>query len=200
MKDRKRMWILGIAFIVTSAMVYFLFMAAWLNLIIFLGFVVWLRIVIAGVALLGGAYNIRSFFKNKSGACKVSGGQKKKKVFDKLKDITSQQQFWLALFGIILLAVAVNMVELICSAGLPAVYAQVLAMNDLATWQHYAYIALYIFFFMLDDLFVFFVAMITLHMTGLSTKYARFSNIIGGVLMLLIGLALLFKPEILMFA
>lgn len=200
MKDKKRMWIFGSSFIVTSALVYYLFMAAWLNLILWLGFIFWLRLLIAMVAVGGGLYNIRNFFTNKDGSCKVSGSEKKKKVFDKLKDITGRQQFWLALGGIVLLAIAVNMVELVCSAGLPAVYAQVLAINNLATWQYYAYIALYVLFFMLDDLLVFFVAMTTLHMTGLSTKYARFSNIIGGTLMLLIGLALAFRPELLNFS
>lgn len=200
MKDRKRMWILGTTFIATSALVYFVFMVAWLNLIQFIDYAVWFRILIALVAIGGGVYNVRNFFVNKSGACKVSGGEKKKKVFEKLKEITRRQQFFYAMAGIMILAVAVNMVELLCSAGLPVVYGQVLVINNLATWQYYAYISLYILFFMLDDLFVFFVAMTTLHMTGLSTKYARFSNIIGGILMFLIGLALIFKPELLMFA
>jgi len=57
----------------------------------------------------------------------------------------------------------------------------------------------YILIFMLDDLVVFFVAMITLKMTGLSTKYSRFSHLVGGVLVLIIGFLLIFKPEVLMF-
>lgn len=200
MKDKKRMWILGSVFIVISALVYFLFMAAWLNIFLFLGFIVWIRWLIGLLALGGGAYNIREFFKNKSGACKVSAGQEKKKVFDKLKNITEQKSFFLAIIGISLLAVAVNMVELVCSAGLPAVYTQVLALNDLSTIKYYGYIAIYIFFFMIDDLLVFFVAMITMQLSGLSTKYSRFSSIVGGILMVIIGLLLIFKPDILMFS
>jgi thiol-disulfide isomerase/thioredoxin len=200
MKDRKRMWILGVVFIVTSAFVYFLFMAAWLNIFLFLGLVLWVRIAIGILAIGGGGYNIREFFKNKAGTCKLDGQEKKRQVFDKLKNITEQKSFLLALIGIVLLAVAVNMVELICSAGLPAVYTQVLALNDLNTWQYYSYILLYIFFFMLDDLLVFFVAMITMHLTGLSTKYSRYSSLVGGIIMLIIGLLLLFKYDILTFA
>lgn len=199
MEDKKRMWILGSAFIIASATVYFLFMAAWLNLILFLGFVIWIRILIGLVALFSGGYNIREFFKNKEGACKVSGTENKKKIFEKLKQVTYKNKFWLALGGIILLACAVNLVELICSAGLPAVYSQILALNNLSTWQYYSYILLYIFFFMIDDLFVFFVAMITLQMTGVSGKYSRWSSLVGGILMLLIGLLLIFKHEWLLF-
>lgn len=194
MKDRKRMWILGSTFIVASAFIYFLFMAAWLNIILFLGFILWVRIVIALVAIGGGAFNIKKYFKNKNGACEVSDGEKRRKIFDKLKAVATQKKFIFAFFGIIALAFAVNLVELICSAGLPAIYAQVLAMNDLSSLQHYLYILLYIFFFMLDDLLVFFIAMITLQLSGVSTKYSRFSSLIGGILMLIIGLLLIFKP------
>ncbi|MCK9578511.1 hypothetical protein M0R01_03400 [bacterium] len=199
MKDKKRMWLLGSTFIVASAFVYFLFMAAWLNLIIFLGFVIWVRIVIGIIALVGGGYSLREFMVNKTGGCSIETSNKKKKVFDRIRSIVGQKNLLLSLVGIILLAFAVNLVELVCSAGLPAIYTQVLALSNLPTWQYYLYILSYIFFFMLDDLIVFFIAMITLEMTGVTTKYVRASRLIGGLLMLAIGLMLIFKPEWLMF-
>ncbi|EKD56717.1 MAG: hypothetical protein ACD_58C00115G0001, partial [uncultured bacterium] len=78
-------------------------------------------------------------------------------------------------------------------------FTQILVLSNLAPWQHYAYMLLYIFIFMLDDLLIFFMAMFTLKMTGISTKYSRFSHLVGGLLMLIIGLLLIFKPELLMF-
>jgi thiol-disulfide isomerase/thioredoxin len=199
MENRKRMWILGSAFIAASAVVYFLFMAAWLNLLLIVGFIFWIRIIIGLVALGGGIYNLKEFFANKSAVCKVADGEKKQKVFEKLKVITQKKQFWLALGGIIILAAAVNLVELICSAGLPVVFTQVLTLSNLAKWQYYLYMLLYIFVFMLDDLIVFFAAMITLQMTGVTTKYTRFSHLIGGILMVIIGILLILKPAWLMF-
>ena len=198
-KDRKRKWILGSAFIVASAAVYFLFMAAWLNLILFLGLVIWIRIAIGLLALFGGGYSLKEYFVNKNATCKVVGVEKKKKTLERMKALVQENSFWLALGGIIVLAFAANLVELICSAGLPAVYTQVLAMNDLSGISYYLYILGYIFFFMLDDLFVFFVAMITLEVTGVTAKYTRASHLVGGIIMLLIGLLLIFKPELLMF-
>ena len=58
---------------------------------------------------------------------------------------------------------------------------------------------LYIFIFMLDDLIVFVVAMITLQLLGVGTRYKQASNLIGGVLMLILGILLIFRPEALMF-
>ena len=199
MNDRKRMWTLGVAFIVASASVYFIFMSAWLNLVLFLGIIIWVRLFIALLALFGGGYSIREFFINKTNVCKVTGNEKRQKVFEKLRNIVKQNNLWIALGGIVLLAFLVNLVELICSAGLPAVFTQVLAMNNLSTWGYYSYILLYILFFMIDDLFVFFIAMITFKMTGITTKYAKYSHLIGGVIMVVIGILLIFKPEWLMF-
>ncbi|MGB4420573.1 MAG: hypothetical protein WBI29_02130 [Candidatus Saccharimonadales bacterium] len=200
LKDRRRMWTLGVAFIVASAFVYFLFMAAWLQIILFLGFIVWVRAAIGLLALAGGGYNIRGYLKHKDiDGCEVTGTEKRQLVFAKLRKIAQQNSLWLALGGIIILAFAVNLVELVCSAGLPAVFTQVLSLNNLATWQYYAYILLYIFFFMIDDIIIFAIAMFTLKLTGISTKYGKWSKLIGGLLMIIIGLLLIFKPELLMF-
>ncbi|MFC1613149.1 TlpA family protein disulfide reductase [Patescibacteria group bacterium] len=199
MKDKKRMWILGTVFISVSAFVYFLFMSAWLNLFLFLGFIFWVRIMIAIVALFSGGYYLKDYFTNKAGVCKVTGNEKRKKIFDRLKDITHKKQFLFALAGIIVLAFAVNLVELICSAGLPAVYTQILSLSDLARWQYYLYLLLYIVVFMLDDLVVFFMAMITLRTIGVSGKYSRISRLVGGIIMVIIGILMLFQPGWLMF-
>lgn len=199
MRDRKKMWLLGSAFIITSGFVYFLFLSAWLNLFLFLGFVFWVRILIGLIALGAGVYGIRHFVVNKEGGCETVGDEKRQKIFEKMKKITQKKSLFLALGGMILLAFAVNLIELVCSAGLPAIYTQVLTLTKLPKWQYFLYLLFYILIFMLDDLFVFFVAMITLQAVGVQSKYARWSRLIGGALMLIIGLLLLFKPEFLMF-
>lgn len=199
MQDRAKMWILGTTFIVTSSFIYFLFMTAWLNLLLFIGLVFWVKIVIGGIALTAGVLNLREYITNKEGACKVTGSEKRQKIFARLKAITQKQQFWLALGGIILLAFAVNLVELICSASLPVVFIQILTLTPLPPWQYYLYMLIYIFVFMLDDIIVFIVAMVTLQQVGITGKYARFSNLVGGLAMIVIGILLIFKPQWLMF-
>lgn len=196
--NRFRMWFLGSVFIVASAVVYFVFMAAWLNLIIFLGFIFWIRILIGLVALASGGYSLRDFYKNKNATCEISETKNQAGVFEKLKKSVREQNLWLALGGIVVLAFSVNLVELVCSAGLPAIFSQVLALNHLSAWQYYLYILVYIFFFMLDDLIVFFISMMTLHLTGVTTKYTRASRLVGGLLMLAIGVLLIFRPDLLM--
>jgi len=83
---RKR-WIFGTIFIVASAFVYFLFMTAWLNLFLFLGFVFFVRLAIGIVALMAGGYNLREYFTNRGGTCKVTKSEKRRKIFDSLKKV-----------------------------------------------------------------------------------------------------------------
>jgi thiol-disulfide isomerase/thioredoxin len=199
MENNRRRWILGSSFVAASALVYFLIMCAWLNLFLFLGFLFWVRLAIACVALAAGFYNLWEYFTNLAGVCKVSKGGRRHRIICGLQDFVKKESFWLALGGIILLAFAVNVVELVCSAGFPVVYLQILSLTPLARWQYYAYILLYVTIFMLDDLLVFFAAMITLQVTGISTRYKRASNLIGGLLMLVLGFLLIFRPDLLMF-
>ncbi|MFC1755823.1 hypothetical protein ACFLZK_00305 [Patescibacteria group bacterium] len=198
-EDRKRMWILGLSFIAASAFVYFLFMAAWLNFFLFFGFVIWIRLLVGAVALYFGFRSIRSFIKNDDDGCEVTQDEKRVKTLEKIKDITKKDNLFLAIGGIVLLAFAINLVEAVCSAGLPAIYTQILTLNKLPTAKYYMYILLYQVVFMLDDMIIFAIAMITMKSIGIESKYARVSKIIGGVVMVIIGLLLIFKPELLLF-
>jgi thiol-disulfide isomerase/thioredoxin len=198
-EDRKKMWLLGGLFILASAAVYFLFMTAWLNFLVFLGFIFWVRLIIGLIALAAGGYNLREYYLDKTGACKLAGGERHQRTMAKIKQVIERKKLLLAMVGIVFLAFAVNLVELICSAGFPVIYLQILSMNPMPFWQYYLYILLYIFIFMLDDMIVFVVAMLTLQLLGVTTRYKRASSLIGGVLMLLIGALLILRPEYLMF-
>lgn len=201
-KNRKRMWILGTVFLFTSALMYYLIMAAWLNVAISLVAVNWIRILIGVVAFIFGGYNLFKFFKSlkqKDIGCEVTDANQKRKIIDKVKKIVLEQNFWLALVGIIVLAISVNFVELACSAGLPFLFTQILAYNNLSIGTTYLYIGLYVLFFLLDDLIVFAVAMLTLKVTGISNKYGKVSQVVGGVIMVIIAIMLIWFPEVIKF-
>ena len=202
MKDRKKMWILGLTFIVTSGIVYLLFMLTWLNLATFISKLSFIRLLIALIALVVGIINISKFANSlikKDEGCDVVDKKDRKNIMNKIIKITTEKKFILALFGIIALAASVNIIELMCSIGIPLLFTQILAMNNLSTFEYAIYMLLYILFFLIDDIIIFVGSMITLKVTGLSTKYTKFSHLIGGIIMLLIGLLLIIKPELLMF-
>ena len=202
MKDRKKMWFLGITFLVTSALVYLLFMFAWLGITTqLLTKVSWFRILIAAVALIGAFVNLKSFYKSiKTGSgCQVVDKNKRKNIMTRIKKITTEKSFILAILGVMVLAASVNIIELACSAGIPVLFTNVLALNNLTKFQTTMYVYLYILFFLIDDIIVFVIAMLTLNIKAISTRYTKYSHLIGGILMLIIGLLMLIKPEWLMF-
>lgn len=202
MKDRKKMWILGLTFILTSGIVYLMFMLAWLNLATFISKIAFIRLLIAVIALVVGLINVYKYIdslKKKDEGCDVVDKKDRKKIMEKIISITHENKFIIALLGIMVLAASVNIIELMCSIGIPLLFTQILAMNNLSTFSYMIYMFIYIFFFLIDDIVIFVISMVTLKVTGLSTKYTKYSHLIGGIIMLIIGLLLIIKPELLMF-
>lgn len=201
-KNRKRMWILGVTFLVASAFVYFLFMVAWLQIAITVATVSWLRVGIGLLALGFGAYSIVKFIqesKKTDVGCEVTTPTSRKKIMDRIKKVIATQNLLLAMVGITLLAFSVNLIELACSAGLPLLFTQILAFNQLTPAEYYGYIFIYILFFLLDDLIVFTIAMFSLKIAAVSNKYQKFSHLIGGAIMILMAILLIFFPNLLSF-
>lgn len=200
MKNKKRMWSLGLTFLITSALVYMVIMFSWLNIVVRVSTSTFIRYIIGAFAILGGIFNLWSYLKTyKNSGCVVVDDKKRKKIFSKIRKFTSEKSFIFALIGVIALAISVNLVELACSAGLPIIFTQLLALNKVDGLLGLFYTFLYTFFFLLDDLIVFFVAMVTMNASGISTKYNKYSHLVGGLIMLIIGLLLIFKYEVLTF-
>jgi glutaredoxin len=200
MQDRLRMWFLGGAFLLTSGLVYFGFLAAWLNVFLLIGALLWVRLAVGCVALASGAYYLHAFATDAAAECKVTNLAQRRRIMDALRASVYEKRFLLAVAGIVVLAVAVNLIELLCSAGIPAVFTDVLAMTGLPSWQRYLYLLLYVLVFMLDDAAIFVIAMMTLAATGMTSRYLRLSHLLGGIGMIGIGTLLLFAPDLLNFS
>jgi hypothetical protein len=129
----------------------------------------------------------------------VAGSEKRRAVIARLKKLVLAEKFYFALLGIAALAALVNFFELLCSAGVPAVYVPILTLADLPAWQYYGYLVFYILIFLLDDLIIFFLAMKTLQLKVVESRFSRYSGLVGGLIMIAIGALLLFRPGWLMF-
>ena len=199
-KDKKKMWILGLTFIFTSGFIYFIFMMAWLKITDYMNQINFLRCLIAIFALVFGGYNLYNYLKTrKSDGCTVIKKEKRNFFINKIKNVIASKSFILSIIGIITIAFLVNLVELLCSMGLPVMFTEILSLNNLSYNKYILYILIYILFFMIDDILIFVISMITLKQTAISTKYNKYSHLIGGIIMILIGILMLFKPEWLSF-
>src|SRR5690606_32558608 len=124
---------------IASAVVYFLFLAAWLNIFLFAGSIWWVKLLIGAFAIGAGIYYVRDFIVNRNASCRVTGQKQKTKIIGYFRKIIGLKSIWLAALGLIALAFLVNLIELACSAGLPAVFSSILAQNNLPQYQYYLY-------------------------------------------------------------
>ena len=198
-EDKKKIRLVGGVFIASSWLIYFLFMALYLNTFKLLSFVVWIRYLIGLVAVFAGAMYLRDFATYQPGVCKVTNPKQQKSIMERMKKVAASNSWILIVVGVIALAFSVNLVEMICSLGLPVVYTQILSMNHLPSWQYYLYLALYNTLYMADDIVVFLIAAITMNYVHLNNKYEKWMKLVGGILILALGLILIFKPSLLNF-
>lgn len=198
LNDRKKMFLIVGIFLTTGTIMYFAILAGWLHLFNFLGFSKWILYAVGGFALWFGIYSIYDFIR-KGGqiTCDIGDIDSRKKTMLKIKTIAKSPITIASIFGTILLAIAVNSIEFVCSAGLPAIFTQMLAVADVSMFSKYMYILVYVFFFMLDDLIIFSLALFAVN-SPLLDKYSGLSKLVGGIIMLLIGIMLLFFPNLLM--
>lgn len=201
-RSRKKIWLVGGTFILAEAITYYLILAAWLNLFLVISYVNLTRILIGSFALGAGIWQIKNFLTYRPGTCKIVGVKSglEKKIKEKTEKIVMLSTGLATIGGLILLAVGVNLIEFFCSAGLPALYTRILALNQISSLNYYLYLLLYTFIFILDDLIVFFVAATTLSKINFGEKYNYWSTLIGGLLMLILGILLIFNPQLLMLA
>lgn len=199
MKDKKKSWILGLSFLFVSGFVYFLSMIG-INLVLSIATINWMKILIAIFILIAGLLNLRKYLKmrKEEAGCTVVNDNKRKKIITRMKQIMNSKSFLLSLIGIIILATSVNLVELACSLGFPVIFTELLAINDIHGLMKLIYLLIYIVFYMIDDMVVFAVSMITLEATGITNKYNKLCTLISSIIMIIIGLLLIFKPDWLM--
>ncbi len=193
----KRKWLIVATFLLASGILYFLFMTAWLNAFLIIGYFRPISILVGAFALGVGILSIKEYVDTKGSiSCKVETPSDKKKLMDEMKQIVSSPLNLATIAGIIVLAFVINSVEFVCSAAIPVVFTQTLALSHLGFFEYYFYMLVYVFFFMLDDMIIFGMAVFMLS-GDIGEKYAAYNKIIGGVIMGALGLMLLFAPQML---
>jgi len=197
LKDKRKIWLLVGSFVFASGVLYFLFMTAWLNAFLLIGYHRPMTIVIGLVALGAGILNIREFIKTKGAiACEVLDEESRKKTMTRMEKVVHSPLTLATIAGIVALAFVVNSIEFVCSAAIPAIFTHVLSLSSLSTLKYYAYILLYDLFFMLDDLIIFSAAAFAMTST-LGDRYARYCRPVGGTIILILGVLLVFAPNLL---
>lgn len=194
LRDRARMLLIAGTFVLVSGAVYYAFMAAWLNLFLVVGLSTPLRLLLGAVALAIGAINLRDSFNASHGFTLAIPEPAKPGIYARIRATLQARNLPLALIAAASLAVVVNFIELLCTAGIPAIYTAVLTQQNLDTGAHYAYLGLYILGYIADDALMVAIAVIALGSRKLTQRAGRWLKLISGAAMAVLGAILILRP------
>lgn len=198
-KDKKKMLIVCLTFIITSGIIYFLSMLG-IGFILDLTTISYIRNIIAILAIILGIYNLYTYLKTrKQTGCHVVKKEKRKTIITKINNILNNKNTLLMFGGTIILATSVSLVEMACSLGFPTIFLELLFINNIHSFLKVTYLLIYILFYLIDDIIVLFLSIKAFETKGISTKYNKYVHLIGGLIMILMGVLLIFKPEWIMF-
>lgn len=194
---RSRAKILAVAgtFVLISGLVYFAFMAAWLNVFRWINLLRPVQVALGVLAIGIGLIHVKDFFAFKRGLSLSIPEAAKPGIYARVRRIVTAENLLGAIVGASVLAVMVNFIELLCTAGLPAIYTQILSARALPAWQNYAYLALYNVAYMFDDALMVMAVVITLSKTKMQEHHGRYLKLVSGVFILVLGIVMLVRPE-----
>ncbi|HEY5999135.1 MAG TPA: hypothetical protein VI078_07505 [bacterium] len=194
--SRRRMFFVGGTFVVFSGLVYFVFMAAWLNLFLHLGELRAVTTAAGVVVLVIAAINIKDYFFFKRGVSMTIPESRKPRLFERMRGLVQASSVPALVLGTVLLALAANTYELLCTAGFPMVFARILTLNRLSPAEHYLYLGIYNLVYVLPLACVVAVFSFTLGARKLTEEQGRVMKLVSGLMMLGLGLVVLIRPAL----
>lgn len=196
--DRKKMLYVAGLFILAQAVMYYLILNVWYQTWDFIGLDAIVTPMIGFLAIGGGVYFLYKYFKTKNQLiCDVTDIEHQAGIQKKIHALVSSPVTWATTAGIIAIAFSVNIIEFACSIGIPQAFTKILELNGLSFLEHQGYIFLYMIAYIVDDLIVFGFAYYGITKLQSSYKYSKYSALIGGILMLILGAIMLLAPNML---
>lgn len=194
--SRGKVVVIGLTFLTVTSGVYALFIAGLFGAMSVLAFADWLRVLMAGVALLFAVVNIKDFFLYGRGLSFSIPDDAKPGLYKRMRAVTAAGQSFPALIGAtVVLSASASLVEFACTAGFPVLWTQLLAQHEATGWQFAGLLLLYMLIYQADELLIFAVAVWTLRAMRVEEKHGRVLKLASGMLMLALGGVMLLAPD-----
>lgn len=193
--QRSRMLLIGGIFVLCSGVLYFAFMAAWLNVFLVVGNLAWITAAAGALALLIGALNLKDYFAFPHGPSLSISAERQADLFQRGRRLVQSGHLPTMLATTLLLAGVANFYELLCTAGFPMVFTRLLTLREQDVAQHYAYLLLYNLIYILPLLLIVLAFVRTLGSRKLSEREGRLLKLLSGLMMFGLGLLLVIAPE-----
>ncbi|MBT8118560.1 MAG: thioredoxin family protein [Gammaproteobacteria bacterium] len=194
-RSRRRMALIGGIFVFFSGAIYFMFMAAWLNLFIYLGELRLITLIAGAIAVLIAMVNIKDYFWFRQGFSLSISEDEKPRLIDRIRQLLRLESTATVIAATVILAVVANSYELLCTAGFPMVYTRILTLRSLPIENYYLYLLFYNLIYILPLLTIVVIFTIKLGSRKLSQREGMILKLLSGVMMLMLGALLIVSPE-----
>lgn len=195
LRDRRKMLLIGATFILVGGILYFGFLAAWLEIFLLIGLSRAVQVVLGSAAVLAAAIHVKDFVAFGRGPSLSIPASARPGIYQRARRIVTAENLAAALAAVVVLSILVNVVELLCTAGLPAVYTQILTQQELSRWAYYGNLTLYVSAYILDDTIILAIGVATLSHRRLQEGAGRWLKLVSGLVLGSLGAVLLFRPE-----
>ena len=193
--DRGRVFAIGITFLLVTALINGLFIMgvySALGLVSHLGVV---QVVVAVVAGAFGVVSIKDYFAFKQGVTMSISDSAKPGLYHRMRHAAGHQALLPALAATTVLAMGASLLEIPCTAGFPLLWAGLLEANGVGTAEAVGLLVLYLIPFLIDELIVFTVAVVTMRSLKMQERHGRLLKLIAGTMMLALAATVLVDPE-----
>ncbi len=195
--SRKKTILVGTTFLLVTSAAYAFFMVGFLNVFMYIGYLSWIQLVVALIAITFAVVNIKDYFWYKKGISFTIPDRYKPKIFKKVRGVVKKEQSTGAmLLGTVGLALGVVLVELPCTAGFPMIWTNILAQNQVAGMAFALLLLLYISIYMFIELVIVLSVAFKLKNAKFEEKHGRILKLIGGMIMLALGMVMLIDPDL----
>ncbi len=189
--DRRRMLVIAGTFVLLQGVAYFAFMAAWLNLFLLIGLSRASEVALGALAVIAGLINLKDFFAFRRGVSLSIPDSAKPGIYARMRRILHADSLAAALAATVILSVLVQLVELLCTSGFPALFTRILTLRQMDGASYYGYLLAYVLAYMFDDVIVLAIGVITLSNRRMQEKEGRVLKLISGLAMVVLGLYLM---------
>ena len=193
--SRRRVLAIGSVFLLVTAGMYAVYMVGIYSAMSVVGHLGAIQLVIAVVAGVFGVVSVKDYFAFKRGLSFTIRDSSKPGIYHRMRAAAGQHDLLPALAATVTLAVGVSLLETPCTAGFPVLWTGLLAANDVQAVEASMLFLVYMLPFLVDELIVFGIAVVTLRATKMQERHGRLLKLVAGTTMLALAGTMLVRPE-----
>lgn len=195
--SRKRMLLVGLVFLFTTATLYGAFVAGVFKVLSYVAYLIWVQWLVALFALLFGLVNVKDYFWFKKGISFTISEKHKPGIYQSIRGLLNPERKGLALAGAtFVMAAGIALVELPCTAGFPVIWSQLVRSQQVGTMEFLGLLLIYLLIYLSIEIVIFLTALITLKRQKFEEKHGQTLKLIGGMIMIALGVVMIVDPNL----